>query len=235
MKINLNKTFIAIGICALTVAARADDMVNTNMSTMPLTAQSFVWEAALTDLKEIHMGEMALQKSANADVKSFAKRIVADHKKADKKLQAIAAKEGLNFPDTNSLTWDAYGRWQTNSWSTNSGNFQSPPIENQDKDSPPHLANLLVTNAEVGAVETQINWEALSGADFDRAFANHMVMGHEKAIRTFEDASANLTDANLKKYADKTLPTLREHLQLAQDLQSKLGTDSGMTNSTPQN
>ena len=241
MKINLNKTIMTIGVCALAAAVFADDQIPGNMSStdtnnwdnQPVTSQSFVWAAATTDMKEIHMGELALQKSDNADVKSFAKRIVADHKKACKKLRAIADKEGLNFPDTNSMAWDANGRWQTNSTSES----QHPAVEHQDMDSPPHLAYLMVSNAN-GTVNGQwpqheINWDALSGAEFDRAFANHMVMGHEKAIRKFENASANLQDADLKKYADKTLPTLRDHLRRAQELQSQVGewTDSDMTNS----
>jgi predicted outer membrane protein len=259
MKINLNTTLIAAGICALTAITRADDAtprqmtgmdtnnmgMDANSMNMPLTPQSFAWQAAATDLKEIHAGEMALQKSDNADVKHFANRLISDHKKSYKKLQAIAGKEGLSLPDTNSMSMMGMNGGDTNSWNpagTNSGNFQSPPMENQDKDSPPHLATMLASNNMDNmqnngqmAGQEMMTLDSLSGADFDRTFASHMIMGHEKAIRKFEDASANLTDPDLKKYADKTLPTLREHLQMAQELQSKVGmwTDSNMTNSMP--
>jgi putative membrane protein len=255
MKINLNKTIITAGVCALAAIACADDQVPRmqgadNMDTnswstndwenQPVTAQSFVWMAATTDMKEIHMGELALQKSDNDDVKSFAKRIVADHQKACKKLKAIAEKEGLDYPSTNSMAWDMNDRWHTNydSWHTNYGNNVT---ENPDKDYPPHLATLLTSNANYLADgqpmpgHEMINWDSLSGAEFDRAFVNHMVMGHERAINKFEAASASLQDASLKKYADKTLPTLREHLRMAKDLQSKMGDDSSATNSMYRN
>ena len=255
MKINLNKIVMAAAVCAMTTIAFADDqapqtqqMSDTNsLNYSAITPQSFVWMAAMTDMKEIHLGEMALQKSDNADVKSFARRIVADHKKSCKKLQAIAEKEGLNYPSTNSMAWDMNDRWHSNSmvgdrndhWNTNSGHFENSPMEKQDMDSPPHLASLLVSNADDTADGQQmaghemINWDSLSGAEFDRAFVNHMVMGHEKAIRKFEMASATLQDASLKKYANKTLPILREHLRMAQELQSQVSvmSDSGMTNS----
>ena len=63
----------------------------------------------------------------------------------------------------------------------------------------------------------------LSGAEFDRAFADHMVKDHEKAISEFEQASTSLEDPGLKAFAQQTLPTLQEHLQTARDLQQKVG------------
>jgi putative membrane protein len=256
MKINLNKTILALGFCALTSIASADDQnmqtsdMNTNdvnemngMAGMAGTSQGFVWMAATTDMKEIHMGEMALQKSDNSDVKSFARDIVSDHKKACKKLTAIAEKEGLNYPGTNSMAMNMNDR-MSERWHTNyNSESKHPTMERQNMDSPPHLASMLVTTNVNDIVTNQqmvghemMNWDSLSGVEFDRAFINHMVMGHEKAISKFEMASENLQDADLKKYAQKTLPVLREHLRMAQKLQSKLGwSDSGMTNSTYQN
>jgi predicted outer membrane protein len=87
------------------------------------------------------------------------------------------------------------------------------------------------TNGQMAVRE--MDWNALSGAQFDRAFVSHMITGHQQAIRKFEMASENLQDPALKKYAEKTLPVLREHLRMAQELQSQVGTwsDAGATNS----
>lgn len=57
----------------------------------------------------------------------------------------------------------------------------------------------------------------LKGADFDRAFAKDMVSGHEKAIERFEAEAKNGKDADVRAWAEKWLPTLREHLKMAQD------------------
>ena len=57
-----------------------------------------------------------------------------------------------------------------------------------------------------------------SGADFDREFAKEMVTDHEKAIALFEKQASSGTDAELKKWAADTLPTLRAHLKEAQAL-----------------
>jgi putative membrane protein len=51
-----------------------------------------------------------------------------------------------------------------------------------------------------------------SGKDFDKAYVDAMVDGHEKAVKLFTDGSKNLKDSTLKAFAVKTLPTLKMHL-----------------------
>jgi putative membrane protein len=70
--------------------------------------------------------------------------------------------------------------------------------------------------------ETHDRFMKLSGAEFDREFMNLMVENHGKSITAFEAESNNGTDAELKAFAGNTLPTLREHLQMARDTTGKL-------------
>jgi putative membrane protein len=51
-----------------------------------------------------------------------------------------------------------------------------------------------------------------TGKDFDKAYVDAMVDGHEKAVKLFTDASQSLKDSTLKAFAVKTLPTLKMHL-----------------------
>ena len=44
-----------------------------------------------------------------------------------------------------------------------------------------------------------------------------MVSGHEKVIEQFEIEAKNRRDSDVKAWAEKWLPSLREHLRLAQD------------------
>jgi putative membrane protein len=53
---------------------------------------------------------------------------------------------------------------------------------------------------------------AKTGADFDKAYVDAMVDGHKKTISLFEDAAKNCKDADLKAFAEKTLPTIKGHL-----------------------
>ena len=63
----------------------------------------------------------------------------------------------------------------------------------------------------------------LSGAEFDSAYMTHMVKDHEKAVRAFTRQSTSGGDADLKGFAGRTLPTLRQHLERARELASDAG------------
>lgn len=63
---------------------------------------------------------------------------------------------------------------------------------------------------------------SLSGAEFDKAYMTHMVEDHEKDVAEFDKASTSATDADVKAWAGKTLPTLKEHLQQAKDTARKV-------------
>lgn len=64
---------------------------------------------------------------------------------------------------------------------------------------------------------------ALSGAAFDRAYLDAMIDDHEDAIDEIEDkAGDNDEHADVKAWADKTLPTVRDHLERAKSLRERL-------------
>ena len=208
------KIILALGISIAATAAFADES-STNQPQQSVTPQDFTWNAAVAGLKEVRLGEFAEQNSTNADVKKFAKRMVRDHSAANKKLTKIAQTEGLNLPDTNSFY------------------VTVTPPDNEKQ------ATLLMApqTPETRLLAEQLaaqRLESLSGAEFDSAYADAMVKDHSAAVELFQNGSASLTDKDLKKFADKTLPTLRDHYQMAQNLQNKLGgMQSTNTNSPP--
>jgi putative membrane protein len=57
----------------------------------------------------------------------------------------------------------------------------------------------------------------LSGSAFDRAYMQDMVTDHKKDVSDFRKESQSGKDPEVKAFASKTLPTLEEHLQLAQN------------------
>ncbi|GAB3826078.1 hypothetical protein GCM10028895_36450 [Pontibacter rugosus] len=61
-----------------------------------------------------------------------------------------------------------------------------------------------------------------TGRDFDQAYMDLMVSSHEETISLFEDASNNLEDAEVKSFASSTLPTLRQHLDRAKQIQTNV-------------
>jgi putative membrane protein len=64
----------------------------------------------------------------------------------------------------------------------------------------------------------------LSGAAFDRAYMQHMLADHRKDVNAFKKESTSGKDSEVKAWASKTLPTLEEHLKLAQDTNKAVGT-----------
>lgn len=59
-----------------------------------------------------------------------------------------------------------------------------------------------------------------SGADFDKAYAKAMVKDHKEDIDLFKNEASSGQNADLKAFAQKTLPTLEEHLRMAEALKS---------------
>lgn len=58
----------------------------------------------------------------------------------------------------------------------------------------------------------------LSGEEFDAAYLAHMLKGHSQSIAHFERASQTGTDPEIQTFAKTTLPTLKEHLRMAREL-----------------
>lgn len=80
-------------------------------------------------------------------------------------------------------------------------------------------ANVPVTDDlkdEAKAEQTKL--EGLSGAAFDKEFVRAAVENHQKDIAKYEQ-EAKSGDPQTAAMANKTLPTLRKHLQAAQALQ----------------
>ena len=60
--------------------------------------------------------------------------------------------------------------------------------------------------------------KAKSGKEFDRAYDQMQLQAHEEAVALFSDYARNGDNPDLKAWAAKTLPHLREHLEMAKKL-----------------
>jgi len=67
----------------------------------------------------------------------------------------------------------------------------------------------------------------LKGAEFDRTYMAHMVDAHEQAVALFQKQAKGGKDADVRAYAEKTLPVLQQHLKMARDINGKLGKGPG--------
>ncbi len=141
------------------------------------TDAEFVDKAAMAGKAEVQASQLALKQAQSADVRAFAKRMVADHGKANAKLNEIAARKGIK-----------------------------PQVEQ-------------ISDPDVEALRGK------SGHDFDTAYlAAAGPDAHQKAVALFEDEARDGKDAQLRAFAQSTLPTLKHHLSMAQTLARKVGT-----------
>jgi putative membrane protein len=60
--------------------------------------------------------------------------------------------------------------------------------------------------------------------DFDKDYSEGFgVKAHEKAVKLFQKEAKDGKDADAKAWAEKTLPTLQHHLEMARDLEKATG------------
>jgi putative membrane protein len=137
--------------------------------------KTFVKEAAIGGMAEVQLSKVA-QKSENADVKSFADRMVRDHTAANEQLTAVAAGLGVELPKA--------------------------------------------LDSEHDKMREKL--QTLHGKAFDEQYMHAMVEDHNKAVKLFQQEGRAGHNAELKQFAQKTLPTLEEHQKMALQLSQKL-------------
>jgi putative membrane protein len=67
----------------------------------------------------------------------------------------------------------------------------------------------------------------MSGKDFDKAYTQEMIKDHEEDVALFKKEAESGSNPDLKAFAQKTLPTLQEHL----DMIRKISTGSNAMSS----
>jgi len=62
----------------------------------------------------------------------------------------------------------------------------------------------------------------LSGKSFDEAYVKMMVDDHKEDVAAFQKEANGAEDPDVKRFAEKTLPTLQSHLDKIQAIQSEM-------------
>lgn len=202
---------------AMSAAATSDD-------------QNFVQKAAASGRMEVEHGKMAASKAVNAQVKAFGNMLVKDHTAANQQLMSIAKKKNITIAGSDRVV--------ANQASPAGGSSTTATSDTKAGGSRTTTSKTTGTTGASGGVQTTGEardrqamgsaaqhsepWMAASGAAFDRGFMEAQVKAHQEAIALFEAQANGGGDAELKAFAQKQLPALRNHLKQAQDLQAKL-------------
>jgi len=70
--------------------------------------------------------------------------------------------------------------------------------------------------------ETQDRLSNLRGAEFDRAYMDHMVKDHKEVLAAFSAQSKNSKDEDVRSLATTMTPELERHLQMATDTRQQI-------------
>jgi putative membrane protein len=98
---------VVIGAISLSGTIKAADTTPTGGgSSLSAKDKTFMKKAAKGGTMEVTMGKMAEEKAQSDDVKSFGKRMVTDHSKANDELKSIASKKGVELPSK-----ERSGKW----------------------------------------------------------------------------------------------------------------------------
>jgi len=96
---SLGHAFLAgLATFALVASAHAENLTSAD--------QEFVKSAYQSGIAHLRLAELARDKTSNADVQTFAARLIADHGKANAELKTLAETKGLTLvsgPSTNAL------------------------------------------------------------------------------------------------------------------------------------
>ena len=163
---------------AMALAAAAPALA-ANAPAQPQQAdRTFLEKASEGNVSEVKLGQLAVRKAGNPQVKRFARRMVQDHGNAEQKLRT----------------------------------------------------------AMKGSVPTQLSPDAAqlydklskeSGRQFDRDYMHAMVDDHTKDVDAFKNEADNGQTPRLKSYAQKTLPVIQQHLQMAQKIDQQVSQSEG--------
>ena len=90
---------LAFGVAAFAQASNAvPSRANAPDGGSATSDQTFLKGAVEGGLAEVELGQLAVEKSSNEDVKRFAQRMVEDHGKANEDLKQLASQKGVSLP-----------------------------------------------------------------------------------------------------------------------------------------
>jgi len=200
----------------------ASDISSTSTSSKATTTQVPPSREALilarihrANQNEIEMANLAKENASSDAVRRLAGRIYTDHSRADDQVLAFARSHHIELPvaaqraELNQMQMDeahakAVGSAAGEYTRSISGTGGAGTADQDDHDS------------------TIAKLRNLKGAEFDREFVNAMVVDHQKTIDRLTKARSEIKDRDTLALIDKLLPTLKQHLSMAQKVQSNL-------------
>lgn len=203
-----------------------------------MSATEFLRQAQMSDRYEIASSRLAQEKAQKDEVKRFAQEMVRDHTRTTQELMDLMQRVRGGAQTSGMTQGTTQGTAQGSAQGTTQGTTQggssasgagTGTAAGAAQGGSQGRAGL--TTAQGGVQAEGLDSEhqqmlqrlqSASGTEFDRMYTQQQVQAHQKAVDMFTAYSQQGENAQVKQWAAKTLPTLQQHLQRAQQLQRSL-------------
>ncbi len=185
--------------------------------------QKFVDEAAINNMAEIQLSQLAVQRAQDPGVKQFAQTMVDQHTQALDQLKQAASAQGLQVPsDLDSKHQKMQSRLSNASGASFDKQYMNDMIA-------AHKQAERLLKKEAGTAGTQApasaNGAAGTSGTSSSTTGTSGTSGSTEATGT--TGTSGTAPSSLKAWASTTLPTVREHLQRAEELQKTVKQEGG--------
>jgi putative membrane protein len=190
------------------------------------TTPEFIRMASMSDRFELASSRLAEQRSTNARLKEFAQHMIRDHEKTTQELQRLTSA----MPGQTGASAAPRGTGPSSPGPGASGSSAAGTSSSMaPAESGPRRGQGATTASQARPQTTGLDQqhtallqqlEQAQGAAFDRLYARQQVQAHMQAVDLFRNYGRAGDNAELKRWASATLPSLEEHLRLAQQLRT---------------
>lgn len=172
----------------------------------------FADQLSLLNERQITLGKLALEKSTNPEVRTFAQELIRDHEKSQDALEELARTKAFSLASVD-LSMEDRGMGGAGAEGVSKG--MESGDEKYDKKYDKQVKEFTEKRNELAG---------LSGREFDKAFLDQ--------IKKDQEEGEKLLDKGLKEYSDdtslalllgRTSPVLSSHQQRAETLKGFIG------------
>ena len=204
---------VAAAVCAQTPAPGTPNANNTNRSTAT-TSQSPASPSMRSDAMKSNAAQRPSSNAMGSN-NATANPQAASISSSDRKFMEKAAEGGLAEVELGKLATQKAGAPEVKQFGQRMVDDHSK-ANDQLKQLATSKGVNLPTELDRSTRREMDKLSKLSGADFDREYMKHMVSDHKKDVSEFKSEANKAKDSDVKQFASQTLPTLEQHLQLAE-------------------
>ncbi|XXF76835.1 DUF4142 domain-containing protein [Myxococcaceae bacterium GXIMD 01537] len=203
---------VMAAVMMVAFSASAEDKSAKKIGEAAVKKVEYIKELGLFDEQQIALGQLALKKSQNPEVRQLAQKLVQDHQQHLSNLKDWANARGLE------VAWVMFDANQTG---TGGGGMTQ---ETQDKlQEKMDKSDEAIDKKKEKMREEMSKLEGKSGEEFDKAFVTQVKDNGKKGIDLVKEGQKEYrTDASFATFLNQTQPVIQSHVDAAKSVEKSL-------------